>query len=162
VSTTRLEIALWISTAVVVLGVRTAWKRAAAELPPLPAAVYPGPSPIKVWEPDSLTVRAERVITSNPFRVDRRPSQVPFQPQLQGGAMIPPLIRPPRPTLVLSGIMGGPPWHAVLEGLPGQQGSTVVTAGQTVGAFTIRRVSRDSAVVQGMDTTWRLGVRRSW
>jgi len=62
---------------------------------------------------------------------------------------------------MLSGVFG-PPWQAVLEGIPGKQGSVVVRVGDVFGELRIRSIRRDTVVVQGADTTWKLTVRRTW
>jgi len=107
-----------------------------------------------------LEARTE-VIGSDPFRIDRRPSSVPFAP----GALVSETFEPSRaPTLdlVLAGILGGPPWQAVLRGVPGRDGSVVVREGETLEDLSITRVDRDSVVVQGADTSWVLTVSRQW
>lgn len=97
---------------------------------------------------------------ADPFRVTRRPSPIAYQPALEGAPAPPP--RPPRPALSVSGIIGGPPWSAVLEGVPGRDGGTVVHQGDTLGELKVRVVKRDTVVIIGMDTTWRMIVRRGW
>jgi hypothetical protein len=85
---------------------------------------------------------------------------VAYSPALEG--LAPPEPKAPRPTLVLRGIIGGPPWSAILEGIPGRQGSVVLRRGDTVAALVVRAVRRDTVVIEGADTTWRLTVKRSW
>jgi hypothetical protein len=63
---------------------------------------------------------------------------------------------------VLRGIIGGPPWSAILEGIPGREGSVVLRRGDTIAALRVRAVRRDTVVVEGADTTWRLTVKRTW
>jgi hypothetical protein len=75
-------------------------------------------------------------------------------------ATAPALPRPPKPALVLRGVLGGPPWTAVVEGIPGQSGTTVVRPGDVLSGLTIRSVQRAVVVVRGMDTTWTLTLTR--
>ncbi len=65
-----------------------------------------------------------------------------------------------RPQLILRGLVGGPSLDAVVEGLPGVQGAAVLRAGETVAGITLRAVRRDTAILVGRDTTWKLTVRR--
>jgi hypothetical protein len=113
--------------------------------------------------PDPLGAAADRTaalaIDADPFRASRRPSSVAFAAQGDGAPVAP---RAPRPPLAMAGSVGGPPWSAILDGVPGHDGSLIVTAGDTVAGLRIKSVRRDSVVVQGADTTWRLGVRKSW
>ena len=101
-------------------------------------------------------------VDHDPFRLARHPASVAYRPELEGVAPPPPPPKPPHPLLVLGGILGGPPWEALLDGVPGHDGSVVVHQGQMIGDLRIRSVTRDSVIVQGADTTWRLGIRRSW
>jgi hypothetical protein len=68
---------------------------------------------------------------------------------------------PPKPRLVLRGLVGGPPWNAILEGVPGHDGSYVVSTGDSVAGLKIRSVRRDGATIRGMDTTWILKLGRA-
>lgn len=54
---------------------------------------------------------------------------------------------PPRP--LLKGVVGGPPWQAVLSGVapPGAE-QRLVRVGDTIGAFTLVAIGPDSVVVQ--------------
>lgn len=100
------------------------------------------------------------LVDADPFRTSRHPSPIAYHTDVEGAPPSPP--RPPRPGLSVSGIIGGPPWSAVLEGLPGHEGGTVVHPGDTLGGLRIRSVRRDTVVISGVDTTWRLIVRRAW
>ena len=52
--------------------------------------------------------------------------------------------------------MGGPPWQAVIDGIPGLPAGTVVRSGNVFDKLTIRSVTRDSVFVQTPDTAWFL------
>jgi len=106
-----------------------------------------------------LSEAANEVIVNNPFRISRRPSGVPFgsetrQPEQQQPAST------PRPNLVLVGIVGGPPWIALVQGVPGREGLVVFRQGDTVAGLSISEVTRQGAVVIGADTLWRLALKR--
>jgi hypothetical protein len=68
----------------------------------------------------------------------------------------PPAFRPP---LAVSGMVG-PPWAAVLEGVPGQDHGVLVRGGERFGDLRVRSVSPAAVVVSSPDTTWRLTLRR--
>ncbi len=111
--------------------------------------------------PGSLREAASALVAKDPFRFDRHPASVPFRTDLQGAAPPPPP-KPPRPALALSGIVGGPPWEALVDGIPGRDGAVLVRKGDVIGELRVRSVGPDSVVIQGADTTWRLGVRKPW
>jgi hypothetical protein len=101
-------------------------------------------------------------VDHDPFRLERHPSPIGYKPELEGVAPPPPPPKQPHPLLTLSGILGGPPWDALLDGVPGHDGSTLVHQGDVIGTLKIRSVSRDSVVITGEDTTWRLGLKKVW
>lgn len=109
---------------------------------------------------EELEVVVDSVVERNPFRLNRRPSDVAYTPEAEGAPPPPP--KPARPVLVVSGIIGGPPWEAVLEGVPGRQGPIVVRMGDKLDLLTVRRIGRDTVYIVGKDTTWKLTVRRGW
>jgi len=107
---------------------------------------------------DSLT---NDIIQRDPFRLARRPSQVPFIADTVAAA-VSTAPKAPAPPLVLAGIVGGPPWSAVIEGVPGRDGPVVVHRGDTLAGLRIRDVRRDRAIVSSPDTTWVLTIKRVW
>jgi hypothetical protein len=109
---------------------------------------------------DSALEEAEALtVTNDPFRLSNTPPEVHYDPvneaamAARGGAFVPP---PVRPQFVLRAIVGGPPWHAVVDGIPGQPPGTLVRPGAQFDKVTVRSVTRDSVVVRGPDTTWVL------
>ncbi len=140
----------------------THW-RAAVIVPPAIQTVPPGlhRHPVNViFSEDSLSDAADDIASGDPFRVANEPTNVPFKPVADGGGSSQtaptPTVHAPRPALVLRAIVGGPPWQAILDGIPGQPAGTIVTAGMLISELRIRSVSRDTVMVQGSDTTWRL------
>jgi len=111
---------------------------------------------------DSLHAAATSVADHDPFRVDHQPSSVAYRPALEGVAPPPPVPKPPKPRLLLAGIIGGPPWEALLDSVPGRDGSVLVRKGDTLGGLRVRSIGRDTVIVQGVDSTWRLIVRQPW
>lgn len=94
-----------------------------------------------------------------PFRLTRQPA-TPYQlgrPDLQPDAP-----QPPKPVLSLSGILLGARPAAVIDGIPGHDGSVLLQVGDTIAGLRLRRVEKDRVVITGMDTTWTLKVREIW
>lgn len=109
---------------------------------------------------DTLQSAAGILVARDPFRLERKPSAVAYRLDVE--TRWSPPSSPAKPSLELAGILGGPPWQAVLLGLPGRKGSLVVRAGESVEGFAVVRVGRDTVVVRGADTTWILTVRGPW
>lgn len=158
--TMRTESALWLVSAILALVAARGWAGGfdsdAGDPPATPAA----PGALLMLDNDSLAAAADYAAEHDPFRLARRPSDVPYIPGIESAP--PPQPAPPKPVLLLTGILGGPPWQGVVEGFPGARGSTVVRAGQRVGDLDVVQVTRDAVVVEGADTTWTLRVRRAW
>jgi hypothetical protein len=98
----------------------------------------------------------------DPFRVERAPTSVRF-----GAAPVTPSepaveTRPERPKLVLAGIVGGPPWMALVEGVPGREGGVILVQGETMNGIRLDRLWSDSAALSDSDTTWVLSPKRVW
>jgi hypothetical protein len=105
---------------------------------------------------ESIDAAARIVAQTDPFRLDRRPSSVPYRPDLEGVAPPP---KPPKPPLALEGLVGN---AALLDGVPGRGVTAIVHAGDTLGGLRVRRIGRDTVIVTGADTSWRLTVRHVW
>lgn len=127
--------------------------------------VLESPSLRQVKPPPGGTVRTvslsdgqeqySRVLAGDLFQRERRaPERTTIH--LEG---TPQAAAPAKPRLVLVGIIGGPPWTAIVDGLPGHDGGYVVSAGESIEGLTVRSVRRDGATVSGMDTIWTLRVR---
>jgi len=157
----RIVMALW-AMSVTLLGIAGlgAWRSVHAGGDGAPAAAPDTPRTAR--RPAFDAEDPKYVTDHDPFRLARHPASVPYRPELEGVSPPPPAPKPPHPTLALGGILGGPPWEALLDGVPGHDGSMVVKQGQVIGELRIRAVTHDSVIVQGADTTWRLGIRRSW
>jgi hypothetical protein len=61
--------------------------------------------------------------------------------------------------LSLAGIMMGAEPAALVDGLPGTEGTRVLRTGEHVGDFVVRQIAPDRVVIVGRDTTWTLRVR---
>ena len=113
--------------------------------------------PPMVAHPDSLDDAAATIVANDPFRLSNKPTSVRF---LAAASGVVPSVEV-RPRFALRAIIGGPPWSAIVEGIPGQEGGIVVSAGLAVGAVRIGRITRDTVVVQAPDTTWKLTLKGS-
>jgi hypothetical protein len=108
--------------------------------------------------PDSiLDDDVDRVVSNDPFRLSNAPSRVAFDDAAEAS---PPtgfaIQRSLRPNLVLKAIVGGPPWQAIIDGLPGQSAGAIAAQGAVFDQLVIRSVARDRVIVHAPDTTWVL------
>jgi len=108
--------------------------------------------------PDSL---AATLVTRDPFRVTRRPSNLVYDPVLLAQPATP---RAPKPVLALVGIVwdDGRDPTALVEGLPGVDGPRPVRHGETIAGLRVKAIKPDRVVITGLDTTWTLTVREPW
>lgn len=58
------------------------------------------------------------------------------------------------PDIVVKAIVGGPPWQAVVQGLPGTTEERVVRVGERVSDVTILTIASESVVLRWNDSTW--------
>ena len=130
-----------------------------AESAPLSFAVNDGAMAV---DDDSLGEAAANAAANDPFRLVNRPSGVRYDAKLEGGAGAPAQFVPPpvRPAFALKAIVGGPPWSAVVDGIPGQPAGTIVRTGSSFDKLTVRSVGRDTVVIAAPDTTWKLTLSR--
>lgn len=102
-----------------------------------------------------------RAIERDPFRTARAPAEVAYDP-LRLAQVAAAVAAPPKPALVLTGIVWGGSPEAVVEGLPGVIGARVLRAGDVVSGLTVKRIEHGRVTVVGMDTVWVLAVRQPW
>ena len=106
---------------------------------------------------DSVAIAEESIVSNDPFRIANSPTAARYDPTSES-------VRPNdaaplilvRPSFVLRAIVGGPPWQAVIDGIPGQPSGTVVRAGMIFDKLTVSAITRDNVVIKGPDTTWAL------
>jgi len=129
-----------------------------ARLPGAPAAARSDRPTVAAPRADSV---AAGLVARDPFRIARRPASMAYD---LAHAALPPGPVPPKPALVLTGIVWDPQGNAsaVLDGLPGAGGPRVVRPGDSIGALRVRRIERERVVVAGLDTIWTLTVREPW
>jgi hypothetical protein len=122
-----------------------------------PHAVSKSPrTPSRPYPADSL---GHLVTARDLFRTGRRPALIMYDPVR---AAQPVVEAPPKPTLVLVGIVVGMEPTAIIEGFPGIEGSRVVRIGDVVAGLRVRSIASTGVRVTGMDTLWILKVREPW
>jgi len=138
------------------------WRAALPDVvPSVPAPVAASASSPIVT--DSALAGAESLVVENdPFRLANAPARVEYDPrvdspQASSRASTPARLRP---SFVLRAIVGGPPWQAVIDGIPAQPPGSIVRTGATFDRLVVPSVTRDSVVIQGADTTWVLAFGR--
>jgi hypothetical protein len=106
---------------------------------------------------DSLV---QAVVDHDPFRLTRSPAAIAYSSVQVEAAYVEPA--PPKPQLVLTGIVWGDEPSAIVEGLPGIEGARLLRPGEPIGGIRIRRITRQDVTLVGMDTSWVLQVRKPW
>jgi hypothetical protein len=156
-----MKIERWLAVLAVLLCLTT-WQRWRAALPPLGEnqTLPPVRRATAAIPTESLEVYLETIAGNDPFRLSNRPADVRFDSRGDVVAVAPVAAVASRPQLVVKGIVGGPPWQAIVDGLPGQPPGTIVAPGTKFDQLVVRTVSRDSVIVQGPDTTWKLTLNR--
>jgi hypothetical protein len=140
----------------IALGLALRWRVA------LPAAAAPASTnrlhaPIQALDLDSLM---RTIVQAAVFREHRTLAQVGFDPSQPPGAQAaPPPAGPPKPVIQLVGIAWGSEPVALLDGVPGMEGSRAMQRGDTAGGLRLRRISPREVVMTGYDTTWTLRMR---
>jgi hypothetical protein len=109
---------------------------------------------------DSLATAEDLIVSNDPFRIANAPSSARYDAAKDG---VHPIGSTPlnlvRPSFVLRAIVGGPPWQAVIDGIPGQPAGTVVRTGNAFDQLTVSAITRDSVIIKGPDTAWTLSFR---
>lgn len=152
----RTESLLWVGAALSLVLSLTVARAAAPE--PLPTRAAASVNVARWLVPaESLGARVLRVVATDPFRLTRAPSPVPFGSPSAGSA--PTVSAVQVPDLHLRGIIG-PPWSAVLESASEGSGSQLVRAGDSVAGARVMVVRSDAVTLRTPDTTWTLKLRR--
>lgn len=111
----------------------------------------PSPSPAI----DSLL---EATIEDNPFRLDRSPADVSAGDADRAASPPPP--KPPRPQPpVLTALLGGDQWRAILENVPGNERAMIVGAGMQAGPFKVLSVGPRGVHLSSGDTSWQIRLK---
>jgi hypothetical protein len=100
---------------------------------------------------------ANATIARNPFRLSNRPADVRHGETPPVEAVTAPSYRP---TLTLKAIIGGPPWRALVGGVPNARGFVMVSEGDNADSIRVLRITSDTVHLAGPDTTWALVLAR--
>lgn len=152
------ERTLWVASFVMVAWSAWRWNAPAQETPPGKRVITKASQLPRMFDPDSLADAAEDATDHNLFREDRE--RTPDRIMVERPASPLPTQRPAVPMLTLRGIVGGPPWDVIIDGIPGRPAGTVLRDGESVAGFTITVTARDAIRIKGADTAWTLFFRR--
>jgi hypothetical protein len=113
---------------------------------------------------DTRSVRSAAIELQNrnPFRMERSPTSTRFGSMEVAPAADVAEAHVSRPNLVLAGVIGGPPWFALVEGIPGREAGVALMQGEEVNGFRLVRLRGDTAVLSGLNTTWVLLPKQVW
>ena len=116
------------------------------------ALAQASPSGVSAPTPRATARRAAPI--RSPFRLDgaipdRRFGEPPAEASVQ-----PVELPAVRYEIVVKALVGGPPWAAVLVGLPGESLERVVRIGDRFGSVQIERVGEDGVRLATGDTSW--------
>lgn len=153
---------LWGASLALVGAALLGWRATLQRPVAAPPVIWPIEEPAAYPGPRALETAAKTVSASDPFRLERRPSSVAYGSVPDGASAAPPPPKPPKPGLALAGVVGGPPWVALLDGVPGKNGSVVVHAGDSVAGLKVRSLGPDGITITGFDTTWKLTLKAPW
>ena len=136
-------IALWVVTVVALLTGAARYRSERARLDALAEPMRPKDDALPAW-PDSTAFRSalDRLNRSKLFGI------VQVRSALSRDTMSRALSSVPQLQVLLHGIVGGPPWSAVISGLPGQPGPLVMRPGDSTSGVVVVRVTRDTAVLR--------------
>jgi hypothetical protein len=156
----HMERALWCCVALTVsaglLGMRGAAPRISGAVADIPIVATMNTHPTSA----ALDSAVDDIADRNLFRPERAGAEEREAASMPGpmGMAAP----SSKPHLVLKGVLGGPPWDAVVEGIPGREGAVVIRVGESVSGLSVRAIRRDTAYVRGFDTAWALPLTRTW
>lgn len=131
--------------------------------PGAPLGAQFGVARVQPFDSAGLATSADDVRARNIFRVDRRPPTVRLEPW--PAAPLAPVVAAPtvaRPVLRVVGLLGGARAQVVVEGVPGFERGLLLRSGEEVGGYTLVRITGDTVVLRGRDSTWTLVPKRTW
>lgn len=146
------------------LGASAVRRAAADESLTAPVPVPPAaPRPAPRLSAAALESAGENVVRRNPFRISRAPGIVRVgQPVASSaGESRPMVIAPVKPNLIVRAIVGGPPWSALLDGLPNGVAGVVVREGDVFGTLRIGAITPDTVAAMERDSVWKFTVNRN-
>jgi len=133
------------------------WRQANWDVVPTPIAGRATRAPLTVVSDSALGEAEESAVMNDPFRLSNSPPEVRYDPANDAPNTSHASSKPSlRPMFALKAIVGGPPWHAVIDGIPGQPPGTITQQGSEFDKLVVRLVTRDSVIIKGPDTSWVL------
>ena len=153
---------LWIIGTVIAVGSIAAWATAIPALPIEERMVSAGSPAPALSDTVALGASVTRLRLRNPFRLDRKPTDLRYNPWEPVRPVATPAPAPARPPLALAGLLGGPPWNALIDGIPGRETGVLLQLGDSANGVRFVAVRGDTVVLSGFDTTWSLTARRPW
>lgn len=142
-------------------GTIATWTTVVPSPPPTERSVQAGAPAPTALDTVALRTSAVRLRSRDPFRLERKPADVQYNPW-QPVVVAPPPAPPVRPPLALAGLLGGPPWSALIEGIPGRDGSVLLQLGDSASGVRFVAVRGDTVVLAAFDTTWSLTEKPTW
>ncbi len=106
--------------------------------------------------PDSISRLLAQAAAKWPFRESRSSAASDAATVAVADAAL----QPPRPQLLLAGLVHAREASAVVAGLPGAATAQVIQIGQSVGGITLRKLVGETATLSGYDTMWQLTLMR--
>lgn len=103
---------------------------------------------------DTLTSLASLAVRHAPFRLGATAPTVRFGSEPAAPAPAP----VPLPSIAVLAIVGGPPWSALLEGLPNTDGETVVRIDDRFADIRIRTITALGVGLSNRDTSWTISL----
>ena len=127
-------------------------------------SIAAAPAPAVHADAESLQTQAADLRAGNPFRLQRTPTDRLYgtpqgveTSQAANGAPEPSL-----PALTLAGIVGGPPWSAVLESGQSERPGMLLRVGEEWNGIRVEWIRSDSVKLVTADTGWIVALKRPW
>lgn len=114
---------------------------------------------------DSLDAAVRRLAESDPFMMNggaqaARLATVSAAPASTMAALPGGMVGIPLTAGAALKAVAGPPWTAVVAGLPGQSGQSVLMIGDTAGGYRVTAIHSDTVILRSRDSTLRLALPR--
>jgi hypothetical protein len=152
-----IERSLIVVAVICILIAAVRWRGARPSGGVAPRFVAPAHAPARPPSDSALEAAEDLTVMNDPFRLSNAPPDRRYDPADESLGATRAFASPPaRPAFVLKAIVGGPPWIAVIDGIPGQPAGTLTRQGAQFDKLVVRSVTRDSVIIQGSDTSWVL------
>jgi hypothetical protein len=157
-----MELMLWTLAAATLAGTALHWLAAGSAPGPDDPPLRPPAPLVAPRESGSVASVADGIVATNPFRLDRRPADPPFAgDDAMTTEWSTEEVEPDFLALAVAAIIG-PPWEAVLEGVPGREHGVVVRPGDVLGDLVVRSVGPNTVWIESDRDSWHLELKRPW